>query len=537
MFDQIIRGGTILSGDGSNRFIGYIAINKDKIALIAPHIEGCAKKEWNADGYYVTPGFIDIHRHADVALFRPHFGELELRQGLTTIVNGNCGLSVIPCPKPYQKEIKEFLLPVTGSFPPTISFHDFSTYIDAVKQVPIPINIGMLIGNGTVRAAVKGYETGKLSKEELKQVHNYLDSSLALGALGVSLGIVYAPEYNYNLDDFVKVLQPMKQYHVPLVTHIRGEGDIFCESIREVIEIAKQLNVPLHISHLKCIGKRNWGHKTREVLNQIEHAREGGLDVTCDLYPYTAGSTQLIQILPPEYLEGGFSEITRRLKEEKERKKLTSILKEPSTQFENLVSGVGFENIIISTVQTAKNQKYVGKSIAAIAKIQNKNPYDCVYDLLIEEQCKISMVDFIVSEEDIRTIIKFPSSSIISDTVYPDTGIPHPRMYGTYTKYLSQYIRDEKLLSLEDGIKKITSLPASVYGLSNKGLLKAGMDADINVFRLEELHTFATYQNPKVYSTGMKYVFVNGELMIDDDCLVNGKATGKILLNETRYCD
>lgn len=530
MFELIIRNGTILTGDGSKGFIGDIAINHGKIAEIAPHIKETGRKELDASDCYVTPGFIDIHRHADAALFQPNFGEVELRQGLTTIVNGNCGLSIVPCPQPYRNEILDFLLPVTGKVPNEIYFDDFPSYIKAVSSTPLPLNIGMLIGNGTVRAAVKGYATGKLTKEELNKAKSFLHSSLEAGALGVSLGIVYAPEYNYNVKDFVEVLEPMKEYHVPLVTHIRGEGDIFCESIEEVISIAKQLHVPLHISHLKCIGKNNWGHKTEQVLTLINHARESGLEITCDLYPYTAGSTQLIQILPPEYLEGGFPAITKRLKNPAERKKLTAILKEPSSAFENLVAGIEWENIILSTIHSEKNKCFIGKSIAETAKILNKDVYECAYDLLIEEKCRISMVDFIVLEDDIRKIMKYPYTSIISDTVYPDGGIYHPRMYGTYAKYIGQYIRDEKLIPMEEAIRKITSLPASLYHLSTKGLLKKNMDADINVFQLQHIRTDATYQNPQSMSKGFRYVIVNGQICVENDSCRKHLDFGRLLL-------
>lgn len=532
MYDYILKNGTIIIGDGSQAFQSDLAIEAGKIKKIAKNINETSRQTIDVCGKYITPGFIDIHRHADVNVFLPTFGELEARQGLTTIINGNCGLSVVPCPMEYRQEILDFLLPVIGRVPENLTFEDFPSYVEAIENQALPINVGMLIGDGTIRAAVKGYETGKLSKEELKRVKEYLKSSLEAGALGVSLGIVYAPEYNYRLEDFIEVLEPMKDYPVPLVTHIRGEGDTIIESLHEVIEIATKLNVPLHISHLKIIGKRNWGKGAIDALNIIEKARENGLDISCDMYPYTAGSTQLIQILPPEYLEGGFERIVSRLQIREERDALTKILKEPSNYFENLVSLVGWNNIYTTTMHRKENIPYIGKSIEEIAALQQKDSYECAYDLLIEENCVISMVDYIASEDDIQRIMKYPYTSIISDTVYPEGGIPHPRMYGTYPRILEKYVRKDKILTIEEAIYKMTGLPAQVYHLENKGLLQEGMDADIAVFDLDRLSTKASYQDPKHMPTGFSYVFVNGEIAVEADQFVKNSA-GTFLKNES----
>lgn len=527
MLDYIIKNGKVIDGTGAPAFFAEVGIKDGKIVLLCEHINEEADVCIDAKGEYITPGFIDIHRHADARVFSEDFGELELRQGITTIVNGNCGLSIIPCTKKHREEIFEFLKPIVGEVGPQI-FDDYSSYIKALEKCPLLINVGMLLGNGTVRACVKGYEAGKLSKEELEEVQKLIRTSLEAGALGVSLGIVYAPEYNYNLEDFAEVLKPMQDFSVPLVTHIRGEGDIFKESVEEVIEIAKRLGVPLHISHLKCIGKRNWGHGVAEVLYLMDKARLEGMDVTCDVYPYTAGSTQLIQILPPQYLEGGITEIVKRLKDTKQRKKLTEILRKPSNSFENLVSSIGFENIRVTSVVTEKNKLYIGKSITEIAAILGKDEYDCAYDLLIEENCCIAMVDFITSEEDIQTILKYPYTNVISDTVYPEGGIPHPRMYGTFPRVLEKYVKKEKVLPLEEAVRKMTSLPAMVYKIKNKGTIAVGMDADLLIFDLEKVHTSADYDNPRQMAEGFTYIFVNGVLALHKNrCLF--QKIGKVI--------
>lgn len=531
MYDYILKNGLVVTGDGSKPIRLDLAVEAGKIRALSETIDQPSKNVLDVSGRYVTPGFIDIHRHADARLFKEDFGELEVRQGLTTIINGNCGLSVIPCPARYREEIHNFLKPVIGSVGKDLSFDDFASYRKEVEKNQLPINVGMLIGNGTIRAAVKGYETGKLSDTEKAMAGDYLKSSLEAGALGVSLGIVYAPEYNYDLEDFVEVLWPMKNFKVPLITHIRGEGDTICESLAEVIEIAKRLKVPLHISHLKIIGERNWGAKAKKVLRMLEEARASGMEVTCDLYPYTAGSTQLLQILPPEYLEGGLDAITARLQSSEEREALTKTLKEPSKHFENLVSSIGWSNIYPTTMSKIENQEYIGKSIEEIAKFMKKDPYECAYDLLVNENCAISMIDYIASDEDIVRIMQDPYSSIISDSIYPEGGLPHPRVFGTFPRVLQRYVKEQRVLTLEEAVRKMTSLPASCFKLSGKGILQPGMDADITVFDLERIATKADYTDPTHMATGFDYIFVNGVVTVCKDQYLGAKA-GRFLIRE-----
>jgi len=528
MFDLLIKNGTLVDGSGASAYRSDLAVADGKIAKIAPAIASPARRTIDAAGKYVTPGFIDIHRHADIKLFKADFGAAELHQGLTTIVNGNCGLSAVPCPQKHREEIFRFLSPVIGEVPEDKTFETFAEYMDLVEKTPLPLNVGMDIGNGTVRAAVKGYEPGKLTQGELSAARKNLCAALEAGALGVSLGIVYAPENCYDADGFVEVLQPMREYGVPLVTHIRGEGDLFHESLHEVIGIAKRLEVPLHVSHFKCIGRRNWGHGVKTALEILDAARREGLPIDCDVYPYTAGSTQLIQILPPRFLEGGVPEMVRRLRDPDCRRELTAILREPQPYFENLVSSIGWENIRMSTLTKPENQQFSGKSVTEIAKMRGKDPFDGAYDLLADEECKISMVDFITSEEDIRTVLKYPYSSVISDSVYPDGGLPHPRLYAAFPKVLAAYVRDEKVLSLEEAVHKMTGKPALVYRVGKKGFLKEGYDADINVFALENIEAKATYEKPEQFSRGFDFVIVGGEIAVRRDRLT-GKQAGRLL--------
>lgn len=528
MFDCVIKNGLIVDGSGSPAFHGDVGLQNGKITAVAPALKNSAAKTIDASGRCVAPGFIDIHRHADVNLFLPTFGQTELCQGLTTVINGNCGLSAVPCLSPYRTEILNFLQPVIGETPSQCTFSAFVEYLDAVSQHPLPLHIGMLVGNGTVRASVKGYDPTPMTASELAQAKALLRDAVDAGALGISLGLVYAPENCYTFDELCQVLTVAAERNVPLVAHIRGEGDLFHESLEEVAAIAKSVGAPLHISHLKCIGKRNWGRGVIRALEILDEARASGIRVDCDAYPYTAGSTQLIQILPPEFLEGGTPEIVRRLRDPECRRRLAEILPHPQPYFENLVSSIGWENIRCTSMARPENQPYINKSIAEIAALRGQDPCECVCDLLAAEDCNIAMVDFITCEEDIRTILRYPYTSVISDSVYPSGGVPHPRLYGTFPRILQKYVREDGVLTLEEAVSKMTAKPAAVYGLPGKGLLREGFDADLVVFDPQTVGTNSNYENPRQYGFGFDYVLVDGQTAVDHD-KVTGVKAGRLL--------
>ncbi len=528
MLETLIKNARIVDGSGAEVYSADIAIESGKIKKIAAEITAEAKQVIDAQKQYVTPGFIDMHRHSDAFVFKKGFGEIQLRQGITTTINGNCGLSIVPCPEKWKPDIFSYLKPIIGSVPQDRHFESFSEYLRVLEHEKLPINFGMHIGNGTLRMAAKGFEKGEMSKEEVAVAQAYLNDALSNGAFGVSMGVVYMPETMYDIDGFVEVLEPIRDSRIPLVTHIRGEGDLLVKSLEEVIEIARQLHVPLHISHYKCVGRHNWGHLLAKATELLDRTRDTGMNITCDVYPWTAGSTQLVQLLPPEYLEGGMEKTIERLKDPLLRRQCREILEVKQTRFENLLASVGWESIMITTVHTAKNQPYVGMRVSEIARLQGKDPYDCAFDMLVEEDCDISMVNFIVCEEDIETILQYPYSCVISDSIYPDGGMPHPRQYGTFPKLLCDYVRDKPLLTLPQAIHKITGAPAEVLSIPEKGLIKEGYDADLCVFDLNQLQNNATYVNQRGLGTGFSYVLVNGEIANDHDRFIHTGA-GKVL--------
>ncbi|WP_455503751.1 N-acyl-D-amino-acid deacylase family protein [Blautia sp.] len=532
--DYIIKDGWIVNGKKEKPFQGDLVIENGKIAEVGAHVEIPAdfpkERVLNAAGGYITPGFIDIHRHGDWQAFGNGDDELLNRQGLTTVVNGNCGLSVAPAGERFGKEIAGFLSSVTGELrlgedkkidaPGIMS--TMSAYMSALAKEKRSVNTGMLAGNGTIRAGVKGYAPGKLSKEEVHQVWKAVEESLAAGALGISLGIAYAPEFEYDRDGLVEALQPLKGTDIPITTHIRNEGDGILLALQEVISVAEELQIPLHVSHMKCIGRKNWGETPVKILKLFDQAAERGVKVDFDLYPYLTGSTQLVHLLPPQFQEGGTDAICARLADPSCRKEITKVLKQPSDIFENIVELAGFERIYASTLHTEKFRSFAGQSIAKIAEQFGQDPYDTLYDILLAERCQVTMLDTIASEEDMLYFLKDSRANLISDAIYPAGGKYHPRVYGAFPKLLTDYVRDKKVFSIEDAVYKMTAKPAQVLRLP-LGTLEKGMAADINVFHLDQLKVHADFQNPDQYCTGFDYVLAGGEIAVEQDVWRNSR--------------
>ena len=562
--DYIIKDGWIVNGKKEKPFQGDLVIENGKIAEVGAHVEIPAdfpkERVLNAAGGYITPGFIDIHRHGDWQAFGNGDDELLNRQGLTTVVNGNCGLSVAPAGEKFGKEIAGFLSSVTGDFclgkDKTIEdtesvlsskkkeasceisakeserdvreiMSTMSAYMSALAKEKRSVNTGMLAGNGTIRAGVKGYAPGKLSKEEVHQVWKAVEESLAAGALGISLGIAYAPEFEYDRDGLVEALQPLKGTDIPITTHIRNEGDGILPALQEVISVAEELQIPLHVSHMKCIGRKNWGETPVKILKLFDQAAERGVKVDFDLYPYLTGSTQLVHLLPPQFQEGGTDAICARLADPSCRKEITKVLKQPSDIFENIVELAGFDRIYASTLHTEKFRSFAGQSIAKIAEQFGQDPYDTLYDILLAERCQVTMLDTIASEEDMLYFLKDSRANLISDAIYPAGGKYHPRVYGAFPRLLTDYVWDKKIFSIEDAVYKMTAKPAQVLGLP-LGILEKGMAADINVFHLDRLKVHADFQNPDQYCTGFDYVLAGGEIAVEQDKWKNSRS-GRIV--------
>ena len=509
VYDYLMQNARILDGSGAPAFGGDVAIQGHTIAAVGRLAEASAAHVIDAAGRYLTPGFIDVHRHGDGAIFLPDFGRSELAQGLTTILNGNCGLSLVPVSGPYREALLQYLGPIVGGLPEGLDVSSLGAYHRQLRTVPLRLNGGMLVGMGTLRACVTGFEDRDLTDDEYRQLHRLLEGALADGAAGISLGLGYAPECFYNTDGLIRSLAPLRRSGVTVAVHMRQEGDGVVEALREMLTVARALETPVQISHLKAIGKRNWRSAVPEMLALLEEARREGLDVTCDVYPYPAGSTQLIHVLPPEFQAGGMEALTAALQDQECRARMRRRM-ETAQDFENISLLVGFENIRPTSLQRPENKRFEGMTVPEIAAIQGKDPYDALFDLLASEHCAASMIDTITHEEDVDAIVRAPFAGIISDATYPMGGLMHRRVFGTCTRILETYVRKRNILTLPDAVRKLTRLPADRFGLRGKGRVEAGADADLCLFDLENIHETDTWLEPEQLAQGMDYVFVNG---------------------------
>ncbi len=519
MLDRIIQGGLVLDGSGREAEALDLGLQDGVIACMG-RLEGAeAAERVRAEGKIICPGFLDIHRHADLAVLNPDFGELELRQGLTTIVNGNCGMSAAPFGPGHRKEILAYLSPVIGTaedFPSDT----MAAYLAAVGASMPPIHVGMLAGSGVLRADISGFATGGLDKAQLNLLHRNMEKALAEGALGISLGLGYAPDCFYNTEELIEALVPLKGGDIPFTVHMRDEGTNVDRSVEEMLRVVRALDCPMEISHLKAIGTENWGRKIPQVLELLKQARQDGLRVSWDVYPYTAGSTQLLHVLPPEVLEGGTEVLTRRLSDPAVRANIRQRLA-TGDDYNNIARLVGWENIIISSLRQPENRDCLGLRIPEAAALRGLDEVDFTLDLLRSEHCTVTMIDFITHEADIRSILRSDAVSVISDATYPATGRPHPRLYGNFLRVIERYVNQEKVLTLPEAIHKMTQAPADALGLRQKGRIAVGADADLLIFDPARIHEAGTYLEPAQFSQGIDHVLVSGVPV-----LLDGKLTG-----------
>ena len=519
----LIKNGLVYDGSGEKPKKEAILVENGRIEKVGSEaVLGTADQVIDAEGMCVTPGFIDTHRHCDIdALYNPDFGKIELAQGLTTVIGGNCGLAPIPAPKEYRKDIYDYIEPCLGVAPQGMAFEHVADYLKALEQRELPLNVGTYIGTGTLKAAIKGYGKTPFTKAEMDRARGYIREGLEAGAVGLSMGIMYQPECYSSEKEMVELISAMAPYEKPLACHIRGEGDNLIPSVGEIIRIARDAQVPLNISHFKITGVKNWGGKIQEAIDLIEEARGKGQDVTVDFYPYCGGSTTLISLLPPSVMEDSVEETLQVLATRAGKEKLRKELYREHDGWDNMVLAIGWERILISSVTKTKNQKFSGLTFLEAAHVAGyEEPADFLCDLLTEEQGKVGIIVLSMSQEDVDLVAKLPYSMVISDSLYGVSDCPHPRLYGSFPKIIREYVRERKILTMEEAIRKMTYLPARRLSLKDRGMIRQGFRADLAIFREEELADHAVYENSKQLCTGFSTILVGGETVVSQDRLV-----------------
>ncbi|PTM57884.1 N-acyl-D-amino-acid deacylase family protein [Desmospora activa] len=513
MLDLVIKNGRIVDGTGNPWFMGDIGVQEGKIVHIG-RVEQEAQQMIDAYGQVISPGFIDGHCHSDLMILDHPHSEIKLQQGVTTEVIGNCGLAPAPLSTQHGDLLRSYVEPVLGKTAWDWPWKTVAQYMDYVNGYRPSGNLATYVAHGALRIALMGFANRPATSKEIGQMKELLEEGLKAGAIGLSIGLLYAPGSYTSKEELAELCSVLPKYDGLFSTHIRGEGNNLLPSLKEVIWIAKKSGVPLHISHLKAAGKRNWG-QVMDAMSLIEDARAGGMDVTCDVYPYDAGSTMLTTLLPPWVLEGGIEAALERMKESSVRKRIREELSREMKEWDNLVLSTGWDRVILSSLHTKANQHLAGKTLADISDAIGKDPIDCMMDLLLEEKGQVSIVFFHMDEKDVREVIRYERSLIASDSLHCQSGKPHPRLYGTFPRIFSKYVREEKILTLEGAVKKMTSFPARRFQLGKRGLLAPGYIADIVVFDPQKINDCATYRHPKQYPEGISHVIVNGKTTME----------------------
>jgi N-acyl-D-amino-acid deacylase len=518
VLDLVLENGRLVDGTGNPWFFGDVGI-KDGTIVEVRRVDQRGLETIDVGGRVVSPGFIDGHCHSDLMVLDDPRSEIKLQQGVTTEVVGNCGITPAPFAAQNLDLLRTYVEPVLGNTGREWRWETVEQYFDALMEVGPSENVATYVGHGTLRIAVMGFENRPASGEELDRMKGLLEEALQAGAIGLSLGLMYAPGSYTPREELAELCSVLSRYDGLLATHIRGEGNSLTPSIEEVIWIAERSGVPLQISHLKAAGGGNWGSVTR-AMELIEEARSRGLDVTCDVYPYTAGSTSLTTLLPPWALEGGVSKTLKRLEDTISRKRIKAELRQEQDDWDNLVASTGWDSVYISSLSNDHDSNLAGKNILEASESRGVDPEDCMMDLLLEQDGKVSIVFFHMAGSDVEQVIRWERSLIASDSLHDQAEKPHPRLYGTFPHVLARYVREKKLLSLEEAVRKMTSFPARRFKLGKRGLIVPGYAADLVVFDPEKIMDTATYEDPKHFPEGISHVLVNGAKAVESGALL-----------------
>jgi N-acyl-D-amino-acid deacylase len=515
-FDIIIKGGTVYDGTGRAPRLADVGILKDRIAAIGNLSRATARNVVDAKGLAVAPGFINMLAHSESSLIVDPRSLSELKQGVTTQIFGEFSMG------PLNDQMKQRMRGTQGDAKYEIEWTTLSEYLNYLEKRGISQNVASFIGAVTIRENVIGLEDKPPTPAQLDEMRELVRREMEAGALGITTALIYPPAFFAKTDELIELCKVAAKYRGKYTTHMRSEGNQLLEAVQETIRISREAGLPAEIYHLKASGESNWP-KMDQVIRMIEGARRKGLKITANMYTYPAGGTGLDASMPPWVWDGGREAGYKRLQDPATRQKIAQAIRTPSNDWENLYMLAGSpDRLLLASFRTEKLKPLAGKTLGEVAKMRGNDPVETIMDLVLEDRSRIGTIYFLMSEENIKKQIRRPWVSFGSDaaSIAPEGNVlrssAHPRAYGNFARLLGKYVRDEKVISLPEAIRRLTGLPATNLELDHRGFLKPGMFADVVVFDPKTIADRATFENPHQLSLGVKDVFVNGVQVLKD---------------------
>ena len=522
--DLVVRNGRILDGTGAAELRGDLAIRGGKIAGLGVKVEAEEVVEViDASGKIVAPGFIDLHSHGDLVLAWPSDDRLallegRLAQGITTEIVGNCGLGAAPLfggGAEVLPQINGWMTPAPFAW----SWKGVADYLSHLERIGLPVNVGTLAPHGPLRLGVHSLASGETSGEERRVMADALDGALEEGAFGLSAGLIYPPGMYTSTEELSYLARRVARSGGIFASHVRGSSETLLDAVSEILRIGLETGARVHHSHAEAVGRRHWS-KLARFLEMEEAARAEGIPVSADMFPYTVAATMMLAIFPPWSLEGGLPRLIERLKDDRDRERIRISIETVSPSWppwreggwpHNLVKAVGWDRIRVSTVGSDRNRAAQGMTLEELGRARGRHAFDAIADLMIEEEGNVGQfVEDISGEEGIASLVKRREIAFITDANDYGKGRPHPAAYGSFPRVLGRYVRKEGLLTLSEAVRRMTSLPASILGLEDRGVLREGAFADVVIFDPELIEDRATLEQPRLRANGVELVLVNG---------------------------
>lgn len=515
-FDIIIKGGTVYNGTGGPPLKADVGIKGDRVAAIGNLSRATAPTIVDAKGLAVAPGFINMLAHSESSWIVDPRSLSELKQGVTTQIFGELSMG------PLNDEMKRRLREQQGDVKYDIEWTTLAEYLQYLEKRGVSQNFASFIGAATIRENVIGLEDKPPTPAQLDQMRELVRREMESGALGITTALIYPPAFFARTDELIELCKVAAKYKGKYTVHMRSEGNQLIEGVQETMRIGREAGLPVEIYHLKALGKDNWP-KMDQVIKMIEDARRQGLKITANMYTYTAGGTGLDSSMPPWVFDGGREAAYKRLQDPATRQKIADAVRTPTNDWENLYLAAGSpDRILLASFRSEKLKAYTGKTLAEVARLRGKDPVETIMDLVLEDRSRIGTIYFLMSEENIKKQIRLPWVSFGSDaaSIAPEgvflKSSAHPRAYGNFARLLGKYVRDEKVISLTEAIRRLSGLPATNLELDHRGFLKPGMFADVVVFDPQTIADRATFENPHQFAVGVKDVFVNGVQVLKD---------------------